>query len=555
VRVSAGATVRSNAAEEGFAAQSGGTPTIHVYSRETVVDVTVTDAKGKPVHGLTRANFTVTEDGKPQSIRGFQEFSKDTPVTASAPRNLPPNTYTNVDTGTGPLYVFLLDDINGGDTGQVRWAMAKFIKSMAPGTRVSLLALGDRLTVLQGPTTDTALLLKMVNAYVKPFTVTAVGCTRQVVFDWATLDQLKQVATYLSGIKDRKNVIWIGYGIPDMVWNGCQNWSGTLQQTYDLLEDAQVTVYPLNPTGVEAPPAPVYRGSPNTYAMQAVAQNSAWQRGLATDHLSLEAVAEATGGVAYYGRNLTDTTLIDEAFDAGANYYTLSYVPPSVEYDGRYHAISIKVDRPGVHLVYRKGYSAEDPTLIQHPPETFLGHITRDTRPTGSTADPLAAALSPIAPPATQLLFDVRVEPSTEPENPWDPPVMGALNPKLKQAPLTRYGFLFALPQSQIAFVDAGGDTYSGSVEFDVAVFDSDGKMVTSLSQTQKLPLTTEEYQQFIASPFQFFQQIDLPPGQFTMRVGVFDGVSNKLGTVEIPLTVGKKATASAIATGEKEHR
>ncbi len=44
-------------------------PTLHVYSRETIVDVTVTDAKGNPVHGLTRDDFTIKEDNKPQPIR------------------------------------------------------------------------------------------------------------------------------------------------------------------------------------------------------------------------------------------------------------------------------------------------------------------------------------------------------------------------------------------------------------------------------------------------------------------------------------------------------
>jgi hypothetical protein len=122
----------------------------------------------------------------------------------------------------------------------------------------------------------------------------------------------------------------------------------------------------------------------------------------------------------------------------------------------------------------------------------------------------------------------------------------------LKRVRLVRYGFLFTLPPSQIDFADAGGGTYSGSVEFDVAAFDSDGNLVTILSQTQKLPLTTEEYQQFIATPFQFFQQLDLPPGQFTLRVGVFDTVSNKLGTLEIPLTVGKKPPAPAVVSEGK---
>ena len=260
----------------------------------------------------------------------------------------------------------------------------------------------------------------------------------------------------------------------------------------------------------------------------------------------MEAVAEATGGEALYNTNDLVASLT-KATEHGSDYYTLSYASPHVEYDGKDHAISIKVDRPGVHLLYRKGYSAEDPMLIRYRPETLLGHVTRDTRPTGPPADPLAAALSPIAPPATQLLFDVRVEPSMDPANPLDPPVFGVLDPKYKKAPLTRYGLLFAVPQSQIAFADTGGGTYSGSLKFDVAAFDADDKMVSSRSQTMKLPLTNEEYQQFIAAPFQLYQQLDLPPGEFMLRVGVLDGVSNKLGTVQIPLTVGKATAASTL--------
>jgi len=412
-----------------------------------------------------------------------------------------------------------------------RRAARDFIKSMAPGTRVALLALGDKLTVLEGPTSDPAALVKVVNTYVKPLLVEAIGCTRQVALGWATLDQLRLVATYLSGVKGRKNLIWIGNGIVELTAvpeppkpANCQDWKLPLQQTYDLLEDAQVTVYPLDPQGVTL---------------------------LGSRQLAMEAVAEATGGAALYENNDMKSMMV-KAVDMGSSYYSLSYVPPSLAYDGKYHRISIKVDRPGVHLVYRKGYSAEDPTQLAHPSETVFGVKTHGTPPTAPPANPLAAAMSPIAPPATQMLFDVRIDPTTAAPDPFDPPVIGQLNPKLKKLALTRYDFLFALPQSQIAFADAGGGTYSSSLEFEVAAFDTDGRLETVRSQTMQLPLTQEEYREFIQKPFQFFLQLDLPPGQSTLRAGILDGVSKKVGTVEIPVTVG---THRPLALGGKDDR
>jgi VWFA-related protein len=529
-------------------APSGSITTLQVYTRETVVDVTVTDKDGKPVYGLTQADFSVTEDDKPQSIRSFKEFSKDTPVTTSTPRKLPPNTYTNlVETGTGPLYVLLFDNVNGGgDTIQTRLAAAKFIKNMAPGTRVALLVLrGGSFTVLQGPTTDRALLLRMVRpgTHSEPIHVGESDCGPQVLIDWATLDGLKKVGTYLSGIQGKKNMIWIGHGNSDIIFERCQNWTRPLQDAYDLLEDAQVTVYPLDSHGLEAPPAPVLSGPASSWGEQAATQNADWLNILATYHLSMEAVAEATGGQAFYNTNDIAGAMANAA-DGGSSYYTLSYAPPSVEYDGRYHAISIKVDRPGIHVLYRKGYSAEDPVLLANPPETFLGHVTRDTRPTGPAVETLAAVLSPRGPPATQILFDVRVEPSSMAAKPDDPAVMGTLNASFKDKPLTRYGLQYDVLPSQIAFTDGPGGTHNGSLGLDVVVFDVAGKLVTGLSQTVKMSLNNKTVAN--NEPINFSQQIDLPPGRFFVRIGVFDGVSNKVGTLKIPLMVAKGSGVAA---------
>jgi len=492
-------------------AKSSTTPTIQVYSRETLVDVTVTDAQGHPVRGLKQSDFTISEDGSPQSIRSFQEFGTRTTTAARTLPKLPPNVYTNLQPASGPLNVLLLDYINGTSFDEVR--AARFIKSLPPGTQGAVLALGMKLNVLQGPTSDPSLLLKAVTRYVEPFAVMAIACNKQDLENWATIDQMNQVAAYLSGIAGRKNLLWIGTGIPTMIipvvpCAAADQFQKPLSRTYARLADAEVTLYPVDPSGVG---------------------------NLGARQLSMEAVAEATGGVAYYETNDIGNA-IAQAVGSGSSYYTLSYVPPNPAYDGRHHAIGITVNRPGIHLVYRKGYDAEDP--IQLARTTATGHPEKTPE---SKADTLAAAMAPVAPPATQLLFDVRAEPSTTPPSPIDPPILGALNPKLGKAPLTRYSFLFAVPASQIAFTSAAGGTYTGSLEFDVAAFDPDGRLITIRSQTMKLPLTAAEYRQFIATPFKFFQQLDLPPGPLTLRVGILDGVSNKVGTLEIPVTVPKK--------------
>ena len=86
-----------------------------------------------------------------------------------------------------------------------------------------------------------------------------------------------------------------------------------------------------------------------------------------------------------------------------------------------------------------------------------------------------------------------------------------------------------------------------------MAAYDVYGKRITGLSQTvTSPPLTADQYQQFMQKPFQLFQQVDLPPGETFLRVGVLDSVSDKVGTLEIPLTVPRKLARPAGAPGGK---
>ena len=158
----------------------------------------------------------------------------------------------------------------------------------------------------------------------------------------------------------------------------------------------------------------------------------------------------------------------------------------------------------------------------------------------------MKASMSRGLPTAQELLFDVGVEPSTAAPKPGDPPIMGTLDPKLKGKHLTRYGFEYVVPAAQIKFTDVpdktGGTTHKGALEFDIAVYDTNDTLLTGLSQTLKMPMSDNTYQQLINNkgPVRFFQQIDLPPGQLFVRVGVLDPTSDKVGTLELPLKVEK---------------
>jgi VWFA-related protein len=549
-------------------------PTLKVYSRETVVDVTVTDAKGNPVHGLKQEDFTVKEDGKQQSIRSFEEYG-------STPRQplpkLPANVYTNLQPppASGAVNIFLVDlmniaampglDVLGAEDAYARSLAAqnavkrdakKYVASMPAGTRVILLGLSNNLRVLQGETSDPALL----SAAIDGLEYNAAGrsstyeqfCTQAETKTRVTLEALDQIAADASSIKGKKNLLWFSVGIPWITDPSAHprclpDYFSGLLKTYGLFAAAQIAVYPIDARGVPTMPnafitsqGALWANIPGLPPPDYRAALQAFQQETADDELAMESWAEATGGQAFYNSNDL-AAQISQAVDRGASYYTLSYVPPGQQYNWAHHTIKVAVDQPGLHLVYRKTYDAVDPATIKPAPGLTLAAM-----PSAAPID-MRVAMARSMPVSTDILFDVQVEPSTEPAQPGAEPakpsaptVFGELEARFKDKPLTRYGFQYAIPGRQIALADAPNATRLGGLEFDLAAYDAQGNVVTSLRQAIKLNLTANQTQQLAKSPFRFFQQLDLPPGQLFLRIGVLDRTANKVGTLEIPLTIPK---------------
>jgi VWFA-related protein len=559
----------------------GSITTLKVTSRETVVDVTVTDKDGKPVHGLTKADFTVKEDGKVQPIRGFEEFGKAAPAAAKVLPKLPPNVYTNLQPppASGATNILLLDFANSasplslsvdgaGDTlarslaaqKLAKQDAMKYVATMPPGTRVIVLGLSNSLRTLQGATSDPELLAAAISTMEYNMAggagVYEQWCSQTETRARVTMEALQQIAADASAIKGKKNLLWFSVGLPWLTDPSARakclpDYFNDMLKSYGLLTAAQIAVYPIDVRGVPTMPdafvTSMGRLWANVYLLAGTALTKAqedFMQTTADEQLAMESIAEATGGAAYYNSNDL-ASLIAKAVDKGANYYTLTYVPPGTKYDYAHHSINVKVDQPGLHLVYRESYDAVDPATIKPPPGLTLA----TTLPTSGPVD-MRLAMGRAMPTSQQILFDVGVESSTEVVKTTDPQgsILGTLDPvvkvKLKDKPLIRYNFNYAIPARQIAFSAGPNGTHNGSLELDIAVYDADAKLVTGLSQTVKMPLSDDKYRQFIQGPFRISQQIDLPAGQFFVRIGILDRTSNKVGTLELPLTVAKGSGA-----------
>lgn len=493
-------------------------PTLHVFSRETIVDVMVTDDNGNPVQGLTRSDFTISEDGHPQSLRGFSEYGSEFRPPAPHPSKLPPNVYSNFQAtpANGPVNILLIDAIDC-DSPEVFHALSdarRYVVAMPAGTQVAVFWLSiSGLHMLQGFTSDPAPLLR------------ALGTNRTDIGDYNGDDRYSidriiwkafdQIAAYVQPIKGRKNLLWFtpgmplmlardgGYAFPNTMVSG-KLFGGDpeapdmarvhhLMDTYEILTSQQIAVSPIDPSGVKA----------------------CLYCNLGIQQLRAEQVAEDTGGEAFYNNNDL-TALIAKAIGDGSRFYTLSYIPPRQKEDGHYHAIKVETTNPGLHLTYRTGYNSEDPPPIPHHAGVDLMH----------------AALEGKSPAVTQLIFEAQVYPT-------NPPTNSALPAKLPADKTSvPYNVLFALAPSEIAFNPGPDGTHNGSLQFGLVAFDMYGKPVATQSQTIPLPLSAGEYLEFLKSPFTLSQKISLPPGQISLRVGVIDTTTSKVGTLEIPINV-----------------
>lgn len=159
-------------------------PSVRVATRLVQVNVVVQDKKGQAVTGLTRDDFAVTEQGKPQAISVFLVESNQQAVGRA--EALPANTFSNLPSRAGAtqnLTVILLDTLNTPIADQVKAKkeVLQFLQQIRPGDRVAIYGLGTSLRVIHDFTGDGEALARAVTRYAHWLSSSQQASTAEIV--------------------------------------------------------------------------------------------------------------------------------------------------------------------------------------------------------------------------------------------------------------------------------------------------------------------------------------------------------------------------------------
>ncbi|HMF89534.1 MAG TPA: VWA domain-containing protein [Candidatus Angelobacter sp.] len=572
---------------------------LKITTRMVVVDVVVHDKKDQVVRDLEAADFTLREDGVEQKISAFslQRPAEGAPAPPPAPGVMPSNVFRNVPhfRAKSALNVVLLDGLNTTLLNQayVRVEMVKFLEKLPQGQPIAIYALGRRLRLLQDFTTDLSELKSVIQSFkgqsshvlsnaagTSEVPMTLQGWAEQTAAEKAplfksqiegfaaetasnqtdtqiqfTMAALSSLARMLAGYPGRKNLIWITEGIPMNIFNegsvsmasaqtadgggptrslgnpasqqrSARTYSDQLALLNNLLADAQVAVYPVDARGLVGP------------AMSNVANNVSGQGamgGLASRvegaqaellfqaHSNMRDIAEKTGGKAFFNRNDLDNAVRGDMED-GSVYYSLGYYPENKDWNGRFRKIQVTAKRSGVKLRYRVGYFAVDHGLYlkNHPQQRAVE---------------LDLALNPDAPLATSLQFTVAVVPPTQSER------KVLLN--------------YALDPHDLSFAHGADGLEHADLDCAARVFAPSkvDKPVKSEAIRVATALKPEVYKTISGSYFPCQLPLELPPGNYLLRLAVRDNTTGLLGSVNAQVVVPAVSPAAEPKPAENSHQ
>jgi VWFA-related protein len=386
-------------------------PVFRAGVRAVRVDVSVSGKGDRPVTDLTPEDFTVEEDGVPQKVDTAQFVTLDghrVGDTDSLPIRSQEHAEAEAARDDVRIFAIFLDDYHLDRqpfiTVPMRKALLAFIDQLGPADLATVM---DPLTPLSALrfTRDYEEIRSVIRKFegrqgeifpIKSDMEAEQLASRnpRMVRSEVTLSALAALATKLGNLREgRKSVLFVSQG-PATMFGYDGNVEETMREVLEAASRGNVTISVFDP------------------------------RGLAGEGVGVRAtlyrLAGETGGREIVNTNGFDKGLTDIVSDASA-YYLLGYTPSRQEDDGKFHKISVKVKRPGVDVLARKGYWAPKP-----------GEVSAAAEVAATPATPgLTEALAPMVTSRAGRAVDVWIGESVDGEGKsrvqvtWEPAARG----------------------------------------------------------------------------------------------------------------------------------
>ncbi|HTW67616.1 MAG TPA: VWA domain-containing protein [Bryobacteraceae bacterium] len=380
-------------------------------SHAVQLDVFVTDPSGRPVHGLQKSEFVVTDDGRPRDIRIFPgEIDANQAASPSTAREPAPGMYSNrLGMRDSRIVTVIVIDAAPRPEGlqkntgllastrpefwfsTVRWQAINAIHRMTPGQTMAIYAASPDLRIVQDYTSDPDRLEASLQAFVPPPLPKVRGKKQPQKIDVLVppmLSALRGAAARMSGASGRKSVIWVSqaYGT-DL---DLSSLGEATDATIDAFNNARIPLYAVDArfsptcdppdfsTGIPGP-GQVDRAEVVTLrCAQPPDVSDEWMRYLANNTGGRAFSAGAVSGVRWqepspsgggpirggsYRLEMGGHGLIDDALrfavDDSRYAYVMGFYVPEAEMDGKVHTLSVTLPgKPRLELRYRTRYTA-----------------------------------------------------------------------------------------------------------------------------------------------------------------------------------------------------
>lgn len=356
-------------------------------------DVTVLDKDRVPVRGLTAADFSVLEDGRPQPIVGFAAVDLPDRDRSSAPWT----SEVGSDVSTNRLdakrvVVILLDDFHTPfDPAVVQTATATaetIVDQLGPDDLAAVVYTHTRRKG-QEFTADHDRLRAAINRFASSQSFLG-GPTGACPRARCVTDALRNAANSLEEWRGaRKALAYIGPGFgfrftqEELASSLVFGQMSDLQQTFAALQRVNMNIYAFDPRGLFV-------------GLDVGAQSRRPMSLPSNTQDMLRIFAENTGGRATVNTN-SPADDVPQMFRENSSYYILSFQSDNSKPERRFRQVSVRVNRPNADVRTRAGYFPPTAKKPANRPQTALAKAASGALP--ATDVPLMVTVAPFAVP------------------------------------------------------------------------------------------------------------------------------------------------------------